>query len=259
METNQSKNRNKWDEKLSKEFIDFGRFFVPYRDQQIEIIVDLLPFTDHPIHVVELCCGEGFLAEKILKSNSKTSITGFDGSMEMLNQAVKRLTEFGDRFKPVLFNLADSDWRRMDKPVHAVVSSLAIHHLDGKEKVSLFKDVFKMLVPGGGFLIADIIDPVHPRSRELAAKTYDQVVERRSIALEGNKSAFKFFQREGWNIFHYLDPEDIDKPSPILVQLQWLVAANFEQVDVFWLFAGHAIFGGWKPEHGGENLVPNQL
>lgn len=252
-------NNHSWDEKLSKQFIDYGRFFVPNREEQIEVLVHLLPLTDQSIHIVELCCGEGLLAERILKSNSYTNITGFDGSIEMLNHAAKRLKEFEDRFQPVLFDLAENGWREMNEPVHAVVSSLAIHHLDGSEKASLFKDVYKMLVPGGGFFIADIIDPVHPRSKDLAAKKYDQVVRRQSIALEGNTSAFEFFQREGWNIFHSLDPEDIDKPSPILTQLEWLVEAGFEKVDVFWLFAGHAIFGGWKPEHGGENLVSNQL
>ena len=51
----------------------------------------------------------------------------------------------------------------------------------------------------------------------------------------------------GIGIIH-LDPEDIDKPSPLLTQLKWLEQAGFKAVDVFWMQAGHAIFGGWKPE-----------
>jgi tRNA (cmo5U34)-methyltransferase len=30
-------------------------------------------------------------------------------------------------------------------------------------------------------------------------------------------------------------------------QLEWLELAGFSCVDLFWMRAGHAIFGGWKP------------
>ena len=75
----------------------------------------------------------------------------------------------------------------------------------------------------------------------------DAIVIEQSQKIDGNLYAFKFFKKEGWNIFHYLNPKDIDKPSPIWVQLKWLEKAGFRDLDVFWLRAGHAIFGGWVP------------
>ena len=36
------------------------------------------------------------------------------------------------------------------------------------------------------------------------------------------------------------------KPSPLYAQLKWLEQAGFEGIDVFWMQAGHAVFGGWK-------------
>jgi tRNA (cmo5U34)-methyltransferase len=164
----------------------------------------------------------------------------------MLNRAGKRLKRFGNRFRASLFNLADMDWRALDEPLHAVVTSLAVHHLPGHDKEILFSDVYKMLNRKGVFIIADIIDPNHPQSKALAASAYDRMVEQRSIALDGDSRAFDFFQREGWNIFRYLDPDDIDKPSPLYDQLTWLEDAGFRDIDVFWAQAGHAVFGGWK-------------
>jgi hypothetical protein len=38
----------------------------------------------------------------------------------------------------------------------------------------------------------------------------------------------------------------MDHPSPFLDQLNWFEAAGFQQVDVFWMQAGHAIYGGYK-------------
>jgi tRNA (cmo5U34)-methyltransferase len=38
----------------------------------------------------------------------------------------------------------------------------------------------------------------------------------------------------------------MDKPSPIFEQLKWLETAGFTAVDVYWMQAGHAIYGGQK-------------
>jgi tRNA (cmo5U34)-methyltransferase len=165
----------------------------------------------------------------------------------MLQAAQKRLAPFGDRVQPRQFDLADRSWRGDYQSANAVVTSLAVHHLEEPEKAQLFADVYQILAPGGVFIIADMIDPVHPQSKKLAAEAYDEIVRRRALAIDGHGAAFDFFQREGWNIFRYLDPDDIDKPSSLYDQLRWLAQAGFDAVDVFWMQAGHAIFGGWKP------------
>jgi tRNA (cmo5U34)-methyltransferase len=41
--------------------------------------------------------------------------------------------------------------------------------------------------------------------------------------------------------------DPVDKMSPLFDQLKWLEQAGFASVDVFWMRAGHAIFGGSKP------------
>lgn len=240
-------NSSQWNESLSQEFIDYGRYFVPERERQIEIIVDLLPQLEVEDTVIELCCGEGLLAEAILTRFPNVTVHGLDGSPEMLQAANQRLTSHNDRFQPRQFDLAEYTWRSDFGVVNAVVTSNAVHHLEGPEKAQLFRDIYQMLMPGGVFIIADIIDPVHPQSKNLAAEAYDEIVRQRALTIDGHTGAFDFFQCEGWNIFRYLDPEDIDKPSSLYDQLKWLEKTNFEEVDVFWLQAGHAIFGGWKP------------
>ena len=104
-------NSNQWNESLSQEFIDYGRYFVPERERQMEIIVELLPRLDSDSTVIELCCGEGLLAEAILTCHPNVTVHGLDGSAEMLRAAQKRLTSFNDRFQPRQFDLADHTWR----------------------------------------------------------------------------------------------------------------------------------------------------
>jgi SAM-dependent methyltransferase len=236
-----------WDEELSRTFMDYGRYFVPDRDGQIAVMVSLLPEDFGAGTVLELCCGEGLLAEAILARYPDLRVVGYDGSSEMRRAACRRLAHFGERFEARDFDLGAADWRAWDEPVLAVVTSLAVHHLEGPEKARLFRDIYRLLSPRGVFVIADVIDPAHPIGKASAGAAHDEVVRRQSLALDGDTRAFDFFQREGWNIFRYLDPDDIDKPSKLYEQLRWLDEAGFEAVDVFWMQAGHAIFGGWKP------------
>jgi tRNA (cmo5U34)-methyltransferase len=235
-----------WSEAASRTFIDFGRYFVPEREQQIAAFVDLIPAHDQPFTILELCCGEGLLAGALLERFPTCTVYGFDGSPVMLEHARQQLAQYGDRFQTQLFNLADSSWRVQKWPVHALVSSLTIHHLDGAQKQQLFQDLARLLEPGGVFLIADVIAPASRAGAELAAKAWDAAVRRRALAIDGNLDALDYFEREHWNMYRYPEVDDIDKPSRLLDQLKWLEQAGFTDVDVFWMQAGHALFGGRK-------------
>jgi tRNA (cmo5U34)-methyltransferase len=164
----------------------------------------------------------------------------------MLKRAQEHLAPFGERFQAGHFDLASQDWRSQFSHLNAVVSSLAIHHLDGLQKQALFVDVYPMLAPGGAFIIADLIEPSHPQGWSLAADEWDAAVRQRALQLDDSLVGFEFFAREHWNMYRYFDPEDIDKPSPLFDQLKWLEQAGFAAVDVFWMSAGHAIYGGYK-------------
>jgi len=242
--------QNRWSEETSRIFIDYGRYFVPERDYQMRLIVALLSHLEGPCVILELCCGEGLLAEVLLDSFPTATVHGLDGSVEMLQRARERLVRFEKRFQGRTFDLASADWRRPAFPVHAVVSSMAVHHLTGPQKQELFFDVYQMLVDGGLLVIADIVQHPTEAAKRVAAETWDRVVQKRSLELDGNADAYEFFEREGWNTFWYLDPEDIDKPSPLFDQLKWLENAGFVDVDLHWMLAGHAVFSARKPKIG---------
>jgi tRNA (cmo5U34)-methyltransferase len=235
-----------WSEATSQAFIDFGRYFVPEREAQIAAFVDLVPAQDQPFNILELCCGEGLLAGALLERFHNCTVYGFDGSPAMLDHAQRQLAQYGDRFRTQLFDLADRSWRAPAWPVQAVVSSLTIHHLDGAEKQQLFRDVAQLLTPGGVLLIADVIAPASRAGTDLAAKAWDAAVRKRALEIDGNLDAVAYFEREQWNMYRYPNDADIDKPSRLLDQLKWLEQAGFADVDVFWMQAGHALFGGRK-------------
>ncbi len=235
-----------WSEEDSQAFLDYGRFFVPAREYQITTICDLIPARPEPFAVVELACGEGLLAGAILQRFPHARVLGLDGSTEMLTRAAANLKQWGTRFQAQQFELAAADWRTTIRDAHVVVSSLTIHHLDGAGKQQLFRDVFHMLAPGGVFVIADLVQPTTERGVAVAAQAWDDAVQQRARELGGDERAWEYFQQSHWNYYRYPDPGDT--PSPLWDQLQWLAQAGFADVDVVWMEAGHAIYGGRKSE-----------
>jgi tRNA (cmo5U34)-methyltransferase len=251
MSSTQADTPNRWTEDTSRRFLDFGRYFVPERERQMHIITRLVPGRDQPFHIIELCCGGGLLAETLLEAYPSAHLLGLDGSQEMLNSASQRLARIGNRFQSQTFDLAAKDWRRATSPAAAVVSSLAIHHLTGPEKLELFRDVYSLLEPGGVFVVADVMEHNTEAARRLAADELDEAIRQRSLWLDGNTEGFAFFEREQWNMYRFRDDDDIDKPSTLFEQLKWLEEAAFVDIDVHWLSAGHAIFSGRRSETQG--------
>lgn len=234
-----------WDEQASLDFMNYGRYFVPAREKQMRILCDLIPEPTGEFHVLELSCGEGLLAETILARFPASVVHGYDGSPAMLQKARERLSIYGSRFESRSFDLTSRAWRQANPPYHAILSSLAIHHLDDGQKRTLFADLQPMLAPGGLLAIADLIQPATKAGEVLAARAWDEAVRQRSLALDGDETAYNAFKSGRWNTYRYPDP--IDKPSRLLAQLKWLEEAGFTDADVYWMDAGHAIFAGFKP------------
>jgi tRNA (cmo5U34)-methyltransferase len=244
-----------WDEEDSREFLDDGRFFVPEREAQVAAICTLIPDIPEPpepahaapVHIVELCCGEGLLSGALLARLPRAVVHGYDGSEAMLAHARAALAAHGDRFLTRRFDLQDAGWRRFPWPVHAFVTSLALHHLDGTAKRRLFADLAAALAPGGALVIADLVLPASPEATDLAAAVWDLEVRRRSLDLAGDLRPYQRFVATGWNLFEDPAADPTDTPSPLFDQLRWLAEAGLEAVDVYWMKAGHAIYGGRKP------------
>jgi tRNA (cmo5U34)-methyltransferase len=232
-----------WDERDSHDFIDLGRFFVPDREEQVAAVLDMVPDPGDGL-LVDLCCGEGLLSRALLERFPRARVLAMDLSPAMLEHARAALAAHGERFTARQFDLGDRSWRSFPEPVRAFVSSLAVHHLDGAGKRELFLDLAAALAPGGAVVIADLVKPASPASHQLAARAWDDAVRRRSLELAGHLGPYEKFRDERWNLYADPEPDPIDQPSPLLDQLRWLEAAGLTGVDVYWLKAGHAVFGG---------------
>ncbi len=229
-----------WSLSDTEMFVRYGEACVPRRAGQVSIVCDLL--SDLPAEMVlDLCCGEGLLAGKYLRRHPAARVTLLDGPAEMLALASRRLAGLGASFIRVRAGIADLGWRAGER-YGAVMTSLAVHHLGAAGKRQLYRDLFRMLLPGGVFVMADLVERAGQGRQEAAADTWQDAVAQASRQRFGSGEALTAFTATEWNCYRLPVPDDFDRPSSVGEHLAWLGEAGIGQADLTWMYAGHAIF-----------------
>jgi ubiquinone/menaquinone biosynthesis C-methylase UbiE len=112
--------------------------------------------------VLDVACGPGILSAAIAKS--ARDVVAFDLTPQMLNKAVQRCNEAG------LGNVSFREGTANELPFanaafDAVVTRLSVHHFERPAQV--MSEVFRVLRPGGRFVVADVISSEVPAESEL--------------------------------------------------------------------------------------------
>jgi tRNA (cmo5U34)-methyltransferase len=152
-----------------------------------------------------------------------------DGSREMLAEARQRLGE-----RAVAVYVQDMAGELPAGPYDAVVSALAIHHLEDADKRALFAHVHDVLRPGGVFVNAEQVLGPTP---ELAKLYVDHWLRqcRELGASEAEISASVERRRH-------------DRSAPVAEQLQWLRDAGFPTVDCLYKYWEMAVLVAVKED-----------
>lgn len=234
-----------WGENESALYRALAAVAVPERERQIAVMVALVSAATADGPVLEICCGEGRLTAAIQRALPGVPVHAYDGSASMLAEARRRAPEPASLIIREI-DIAATDWRQFETPLRAVVSSLAVHHLDAAGKRALFADIYATLAPGGVFALADVIAPATRAGQAVAAEMWDQEAQRRSHEAGGSDAGFDAFRQAGWNHFHAVAPDPVDMPSRLTDQVDWLRAVGFVDVDLHWMMAGQMLLSAWK-------------
>ncbi|MGI8802731.1 MAG: class I SAM-dependent methyltransferase [Solirubrobacteraceae bacterium] len=167
--------------------------------------------------ILDLGTGDGRLLALLLIERPEGTGVGIDVSDPMLGRARERFAD-DDRVELLHHDMAAPlpDLGSFD----AIVSSLAIHHLDDERKRSLYAEVFARLEPGGVFAN---LEHVASPSERLHRRFYDAI----GYGLEGEDPSNKLLDTE--------------------TQLRWLRELGFEEVDCYWKWLELALLLGVKP------------
>jgi cyclopropane fatty-acyl-phospholipid synthase-like methyltransferase len=170
---------------------------IPHRRLAEQMLLQALPARVE--RVLDLGTGDGRMISLVREAHPDAAALGLDSSEPMLAEARRRFA--GD--PAVELRLGDLREPLPEAaPFDAIVSGLAIHHLEDKRKRSLFAEARSLLTPGGTFANLDLVEAP---TRELHER----------------------FRREIGR------PEDdpADRLAPLGDQLDWLRAAGFADVD----------------------------
>lgn len=126
------------------------RRLIPSYDAFYGTAVDALAMAGRPLRrVLDLGAGTGLLSRLVSDAFPDAELTLFDGAPAMLDQARGHL---GERAHYVVGDLGGP---LPEGPWDAVVSALAVHHLDDAGKRDLFARLRDVLAPGGIFVNAE--------------------------------------------------------------------------------------------------------
>lgn len=115
-------------------------------------LVSQLP--ERPLRILDLGCGPGFVAKSVAEGiQGGTEITLVDFADKILAKAKCLLDGIAVNVSAICVDFRDLEYG--DGVYHAVISSLALHHLRPGEKSVIYPRIFRSVKPGGLFLNYD--------------------------------------------------------------------------------------------------------
>ena len=209
-----------------REYVDRVDREIDQRAEGLAVLLALLPFSrDQAVSVLDIGCGPGLIASRVLDAVPTAQAVGLDVSEPMREVAGQRMASYGERFRFVLADFVEGDLPDAG-PFDIVVSSRAIHHIPAEHKQRLYRAIFSALRPGGCFFNLDSVAPaeegLRPIFRDASARLAGHPPELGAGRLPG----------------HYYDTVDD--------HLRFLREAGFTNVDCFWKRLGLALVGGFS-------------
>jgi len=135
-------------------YLDMVRAEVPDYERVQDVVAEAAgEITAHAI--LDLGTGTGETLRRVVERHPDARVVGIDESAPMLAVARTLVPNADLRVARLQDELPDG-------PFDLVVSALAVHHLDGAEKASLFGRIAQRLAAGGRFVLADVIVPDDP-------------------------------------------------------------------------------------------------
>jgi len=198
---------------------------IPHKNEGEQVLLEYIP-TDAK-RILDLGTGDGRLIKLIRSKRQQQSpkFIAVDVSPAMLEKATSYFKNDNDvsivehdLSDPISYKLTTEEAGQSEIQFDAIISGLAIHHLNHERKYSLYKEVYDLLTPGGVFCNLDhVASPTERLHKQFLAKTT------------------------------YKKEDKSNKLLDMQSQLKWLEEIGFIDVDCYWKWLELALLVGIKP------------
>jgi SAM-dependent methyltransferase len=154
----------------------------------------------------------------------------------MMRAGEEQMQPFAGRYRYVEFDMTTGQWpAEIPAALDAIVTSMCVHHLTDERKQGLFAEIFGRLVPGGWYFNYDPVSAPDP----VVGAAWERVNDREDPEAAHKRHHRTPEQLARWeNHIRYIIPLD--------QQLDYLGAAGFGGIDVYWKKLENVIYGGYR-------------
>jgi len=208
------------------------RTLIPCFDDFYRTAVEVIPGDRRaPLKVLDLGAGTGLYSGMVQAVFPNAEFTLLDLAVEMLEKAKFRFSQMGKSPSILIGDYVEADW---GGSYDLVISGLSIHHLSDPDKERLYQRIYDALSPGGMFVNADQVMGKTPFLEKLYRQHWLDSVGDLGISDEERKAALKRME--------------YDRMATLDIQLDWLEAIGFQDVDCWYKNFSFAVFGGHRPK-----------
>ncbi|MEH1770769.1 class I SAM-dependent methyltransferase [Nostoc sp.] len=213
------------------DYDNLRRTLIPCFDDFYKTAVEIISGDDTaPMKVLDLGAGTGLYSGMVQSVFPNAEFTLLDLAPEMLEKAKFRFSQMGKSPKILIGDYVDTN---LGDSYHVVISALSIHHLSDVDKKLLYQRIYDVLNPGGIFINADQVLGKTPDLEQLYRQHWLDSVRAKNISEQDLKAAQKRME--------------YDRMATLDIQLTWLEAAGFQNVDCWYKNFSFAVFGGYRP------------
>lgn len=188
--------------------------------------IDLIPAQAK--YILDLGAGSGLLTALVRNRFPEAHIHLMDFSAPMLSLAGDRL----GNDPRITYQRADYAKAALPDGLCAVVTSLSVHHLDDRDKRTVFKKAHSALKPGGVFINAE----------QVAGPTPALDARYRSLWLRQVRAAGATDQQIEASLYRQQE----DRCSPVNDHLDWMRDAGFTDADCWYKDNRFAVMAGTR-------------
>lgn len=213
--------------KISAVYDSQRRFMIPRFDDFYGAAVSVLDLPPHA-RISDLGAGTGIMAAFVLEKYPDASCQLVDVSADMLEKARARFGAGG----AVEFLESDfANWNPESGSFDAVVSALAIHHIDDAQKRALFSKIFSTLKDGGIFVNAEQVLCATQAERAAARADREAIIVKHFSEADAAVARKRLL---------------LDKCATVADQKKWLSDAGFKSVQIRYEYLDFAVFAARK-------------